>query len=370
MKLKSFLQAFGLVAILFTLTPFIAADYWWIRIFDFPHTQLTILTLVALAVYFYRFDIKSKQDYIFVSVLAACFIFQVSKIVPYLPHKNFEIKDAAVDVQSSKLKFYIANVLQDNENPEKLKQEIKDKDADVLLFMETDSRWMRDIRPSVTDYPHRMEVPLDNTYGMLLYSKVPFKDPAVKYLVDDSIPSMETILKLPSGEEVQLYCIHPTPPMPQHNPSSSDRDAEMMLIAKKANSSNLPVIVAGDFNDVAWSQSTQLFKNVSGLLDPRVGRGFYNTFNAKNFLMRWPLDHFFASEDFRLVTIKLGEDIDSDHFPAFFEISLEPEKAEEQEQEEPTAKQNEKANKQIEKAREEQADKKKEEIEAAAEDPV
>lgn len=355
MKLKSFLQACGLVAILFTLLPFIAADYWWIRIFDFPHIQLTILTLVALVTYFIKFDIKLIEDYVFVLVLGGCFAFQLLKILPYIPHKNYELMEATPGSEGPQLKFYIANVLQDNENPEKLINEIKNRDADVLLFMETNSRWKNYLQETVISYPHRIEVPLENTYGMLLYSKFPMRNEEVMYLVDDSIPSIQTILQLPAGEEIQLFCIHPTPPMPQHNPSSTDRDAEMMTIAKMAKDNPLPVVVAGDFNDVAWSQTTRLFKSISGLLDPRVGRGFYNTFNAKNPVMRWPLDHFFASDEFRLINMELGGDIDSDHFPAYFEIKLEPENATEQRPEESSNSEKEEANESIQEAREDKA---------------
>lgn len=361
MKLKPFLQGFGLVAILLTLIPFIAADYWWIRVFDFPHTQLTILTFVALVVYFMKFNIKWIQDYVFVAVLGACFAFQLIRILPYVPHGNFEMEDHTEDNEAPKIKFYIANVLQDNDKPDKLLKEIQEQDADIFLFMETNRRWMEDIRPAVSEYKYRVEVPLDNTYGMLLYSRLPLRDKEVKYLVDDSIPSIHAKLQLPAGEEVMLYCIHPTPPMPQHNPSSTDRDAEMMLVAKAAKANPMPTIVTGDFNDVAWSQSTKLFKDISELLDPRIGRGFYNTFNAKSFLMRWPLDHFFASDDFRLVSIGLGGDIDSDHFPAIFEVSLETEKSGEQKQEKASEGQEEDADKQIQKARKEQAEKKAEE---------
>ncbi|MCM4161837.1 endonuclease/exonuclease/phosphatase family protein [Antarcticibacterium flavum] len=363
MKLKSFLQSVGLVAIILTLLPFIAADFWWIRIFDFPHTQLTVLTFVALVTYFYKFDMKWVQDYVFVAVLTGCFLFQLTKIWPYIPHGNYELMEADATQDRPQVKFYIANVLQDNENPDKLIKDLTDKDPDLILLMETNTRWMQDVRPALEDYPHRVEVPLDNTYGMLLYSRLPLVDPEVKYLVDDSIPSIHTRFSLPAGEEIRLYCIHPTPPMPQHTPSSTDRDAEMMLVAKSAKNSEMPVIVTGDFNDVAWSQTTRLFKDVSGLLDPRIGRGFYNTFNAKNPVMRWPLDHFFASDDFRLVNIGLGADIDSDHFPAVFVVSLEPEKAREQKREEPSEKQKEQATESIQDAREDKEEEKKKEAE-------
>ncbi|NNF19056.1 MAG: endonuclease/exonuclease/phosphatase family protein, partial [Flavobacteriaceae bacterium] len=173
-------------------------------------------------------------------------------------------------------------------------------------------------------YPHAVEVPKDNTYGMLLYSKLPLRKAKVKYLVHDSIPSIHAEVVLPSRDKLQLYCIHPTPPMPQENPTSTARDADMMIIAKLSRSSELPVIVLGDFNDVAWSRTTELFEEVSGLLDIRKGRGLYNTYNAKNPIMRWPLDHIFVSPDYRYLHMERGKKIGSDHFPVYVELHYEP----------------------------------------------
>ena len=135
--------------------------------------------------------------------------------------------------------------------------------------------------------------------------------------------------------------------MPQHNPSSSDRDAEMMKIAFLSMHSKYPVLVLGDFNDVAWSESTNNFQRISGLLDPRKGRGFYNTYNAKNILMRWPLDHVFISEHFRLKEMKRGNSIDSDHFPIYVKLRFEPEGASDQKTTPPSIEQIEKAKEQI-----------------------
>lgn len=349
MKLKKILQTIGIIAILITLIPLIAMGFWWIRVFDYPHVQLTVFTFFALAIYFIRFDVKNKKDYLFMTVLLVCFVFQLQKISHYLPHGIYEAGDTTKDTgDDQKMTFYIANVLQDNDNPDVLIKEIKNKQPDVLLLMETNHRWQQDVAETVADYPFKMEVPLDNTYGMLLYSKLDLIDPEVAYLIEDSIPSIHSRVRLPSGEEIMLHAIHPTPPKPEAKSRSSKRTGELMKVALKVKDADLPVIVAGDFNDVSWSNVMVLFKNVAGLLDTRNGRGFYNSYNANSFLMRWPLDYFYVTEEFRVADLGLGADIDSDHFPVYITLSLEPDHAGEQKPEKPTQNQIERANKYIE----------------------
>lgn len=136
---------------------------------------------------------------------------------------------------------------------------------------------------------------------------------------------------MPSRQRVQVFAVHPTPPVPNENPRSTERDKELLLVAKKAEKLDMPVIVIGDLNDVAWSYTTELFLKTSQLLDPRRGRGFYNTFHAKMPLMQFPLDHAFISADFKLISLKKLDNFDSDHFPIFVKVQYEKQAEEEQE---------------------------------------
>lgn len=78
-----------------------------------------------------------------------------------------------------------------------------------------------------------------------------------------------------------------------------------------------------------------LFQKISNLLDPRIGRGLYSSFHAHHWFIRFPLDHVFHSNHFRLVELKRLPNTGSDHFPIF--IALSYEQTAELTQEEPEA---------------------------------
>ncbi|RAJ12953.1 endonuclease/exonuclease/phosphatase family protein [Olleya aquimaris] len=349
MKIKKLLQTLGLITVILTLLPTLDLDYWFIRMLDFPHIQLTILTLVSALLLLIKFDVKDFRDYAFVVILIGCFCFQAYKIIPYTPLVKTELKDYTKTSQDS-ITLFTANLLQKNKNPTKVIQAIQSIQADVVVLTEANKRWKNDLSSVINSlYPFKVEIALPNTYGMLFYSKHKLINPEIKYLINDSIPSIHTKLQLPNQSIVQFYAIHPTPPMPQENPMSTERDAELMLVAKMARNSEIPVIVLGDLNDVAWSETSNLFKKISGLLDARVGRGFYNTYNAKNYILRWPLDHIFVSEEFRYRNKRVCDAIESDHFPLFMSLSFEPNLASEQKKKPPTTTEIEEANKHLEK---------------------
>ncbi|MGJ8592672.1 MAG: endonuclease/exonuclease/phosphatase family protein [Aquaticitalea sp.] len=350
MIFKRFLIGFGIMAVIFTLIPLIPSDYWWIRMFDFPLIQLTAITLFAILMYYIKFNRRQQKDILFMLLLMGCFIFQFSKLIPYTPFHSKEVLDSTKNDKKLRLKLLTANVLQKNENNDILIDVVKKLDADILVFTEANTEWREAIVKNLTsEYKYKLELPLDNTYGILMYSKFELVDPEIKFQVTDTIPSIHSKVRLASGDLIQLYAIHPTPPMPQENPLSTDRDAEMMLTSRLARNSKIPVIVIGDFNDIPWSSPSTIFQHTSELLDVRVGRGFYNSFNADEFLLRWPLDHVYVSAEFRLNTMEICQSIDSDHFPYYVELSYEPDGANEQLPEPITEKELENAEEQLRK---------------------
>jgi len=77
-------------------------------------------------------------------------------------------------------------------------------------------------------------------------------------------------------------------------------------------------------NDVDWSRTTDLFQEVSGLLDPRKGRRLNPRINAKSWIWRYPHDQLFHSDDLRVVSLRTSAPIGSDHLPLSVVLSYEP----------------------------------------------
>lgn len=301
-----------------TVLPLISINKWWIRGFDFPHAQLTLLTATAILLIVVLLPIDTVNIAL-ISILSICFIYQFYIVFPYTRLSSKQVLDTPSEGNS--IKIFSCNVLMHNRNSKKCLVLIKKLDPDLVLLVETDQWWYQETQAIQHKYPYRVTIPLDNTYGMLLYSKFELTENKVDYLVESHVPSIHAVVKVHNNLEIKLHCLHPAPPSPTENESSTERDAELLLVAKKVNANSIPTIVMGDLNDVAWSSTTRLFQKISGLLDPRIGRGFFNTYHASYPLLRWPLDHIFHSNHFKLAQIRREEHIDSDHFPIYVELS-------------------------------------------------
>lgn len=308
-----------------TLIPLIPSREWYIQIFDYPRLQTFLIALLCLAWYLVGYFKRGRRGYIAIIMLIIVVIVQAYKAVPYTPFSKKQVLDAGSDTsKNSSVSLLICNVLQHNEEYGKVLEKIYRFDPDMIITTETDSKWEKQLEVLHSKYPNRVPVPQSNLYGMHLYSKFPLTQTQVRYLVEPDIPSIKTKVQLVSGNWINLIVLHPRPPVPGESSDSRERDSEIIMIGKEVKKLDEPVIVAGDFNDVAWSENTELFQETSGLLDPRRGRGFYNTFHAKYPVFRWPLDHIFHSNHFKLIEMERLGKVNSDHFPMFVKLSFEP----------------------------------------------
>lgn len=266
-------------------------------------------------------DDKTILDDVILILLGLCTIYLAWVIIPYTPLGKQMIDKVTLDKDEKPFNLLVSNVYQDNTDYQKLVNLINKNNPDIVFLLETNKAWMENIREATDEFPYKIEVPLENTYGLLFYSKLPIRFHEVNYLISTEIPSIIVDVEY-NNEIVRLYGLHPTPPVPQENEESTERDAEILITGKAAKEYGKACIVFGDMNDVAWSRTTKLFLKTSQMLDPRRGRGMYNTFHEKYWFLRWPLDHYFLSSQFRLVDMKIEDSVGSDHFPISISVVL------------------------------------------------
>ena len=313
------IQILAIIVIWLSFWSLIPRDEWWIRGADFPRLQILVLGFIAFVLFLVlEHPWNWLNQLLFVGLMAAL-AYQLKMVLPYTfiwKKQVKQVKQDQLDPQRQ-ISLVVSNVLTTNTKYHLLIEQIQIHQPDLVLTLETDQNWQNALSVIEADYPYRVPVPLDNLYGMHLYSKLELSETEVKFILSDEIPSIHTTVILRSGQAVQLYCLHPKPPSPTEAKDSTLRDAELLIVGDQIKDLDESCIVMGDLNDVAWSRTTRLFQRISGLLDPRVGRHYVNTFHADYPFFRWSLDHVFHSTDFALVHMERLPHVGSDHFPVF-----------------------------------------------------
>src|SRR5690606_32116497 len=161
---------------------------------------------------------------------------------------------------SEYLKVISTNIYQFNTKFKRFQNLIHKETPDIFITLESNADWEREMRALEKDYPYSEKNTLENTYGMHLYSKIPFEKVKTHHFVADDLPSIEAHFKTQKGEDFVVFAVHPPPPSPTEEATSKERDGDLLSIAKRVREIRKPIIVIGDFNTVAWSKISSLFR--------------------------------------------------------------------------------------------------------------
>lgn len=294
------------------------SDYWLIRSQDYIKTIYALLSLLLIGLFF-AFSDFSIIDIVFIIVLAIAGAYCLILILPFTTFWNKKIATASQS-SDSPLQFFIFNVLQDNDRYEDTIKLIQSRNPDIVLLMETCHKWDAAMGPLREEYKYEKKAIQENKYGMLFLSRIPFNEAIVNYVVSKDIPSLEVSL-IVNDRAVRVFCLHPRPPILGEADYATNKDKEVVRTAKKIaqDFKDTDCILMGDLNDVAWSKASIIFKKLTGMQDPRVGRGFYATFPSYSPL-KIPIDQVFCSPTLKLKEFEVLEDIGSDHLPIFISL--------------------------------------------------
>ena len=203
-----------ILIIFFIISPFFPAarnPHWFFRTADFVRLQSLVIQLVLLGLFLYLEENYTLFSWILLATLIASIVYQIFKVFPYSSLFPRGKSQAASDQH---LSIFAGNVLQSNTRYSEFIKEVKRFDPDLILAMETNKDWENGLSELEDEYPYTVKVPLENFYGMHVYSKRILRNVEVKYQIEDDKPSIFFDFYTDENSHIHFCCLHPAPPSP------------------------------------------------------------------------------------------------------------------------------------------------------------
>ena len=232
------------------------------------------------------------------------------------------------------LRVLTANLLLGRAAPESVVEIVRRTRADVLFVQElTSEAAARLRRAGLGDLlEHGMAQPMPNgTRGSGIYARYPLRCALPADSVSASPVSVAPVsaarctarLELPSGQSVQLACIHAGPPRPPWSPGATAR-WRGQLAALPAPGAG-PVILAGDFNaTLDHAQFRRLLRRGFADAASQAGQGLVHTWGPRPDwrLTLLAIDHVLVDRRCQVLTTSAYRVTGSDHRALYAELRL------------------------------------------------
>jgi endonuclease/exonuclease/phosphatase (EEP) superfamily protein YafD len=263
-------------------------------------------------------------------LLAACALslnWQVSAIAAVIALVNFGLAfnyDRSPRVRSADgtaLKVMTINVLYRVDNDEQILAQIAVENPDVVFFQE-----LTRARAGLLDrlqalYPWQISCAGDWKCDVAIVSRHRWES-AQAQPVGATRTKMAWARFGPEWSNTLVASVHLQWPL------VSDQSAQLQSVTKFLANHRGPVIVAGDLNAAPWSAAVRSFTRQAHLFS---AGGFVPTWPRRTFgqgqscvlcVPQLQIDHVFVSTQFRVLSVRSGADVGSDHLPLIAELEL------------------------------------------------
>jgi endonuclease/exonuclease/phosphatase (EEP) superfamily protein YafD len=219
----------------------------------------------------------------------------------------------------TRLRLISLNLHTQNERSDLVLKYLQDADADIIMLLEVNDRWMVAMQPLRTNYSQVLAEPREDNFGIALFSRLPLTNSEVLELGHSEVPSIATTISV-GGQEIFLLGTHPLPP--GSAAYARRRNDQLQGIAALVRRHGPAVVVLGDLNCTPWSPYFSDLLRDGGLKTASPQRGLFGSWPAWLPFGRIPLDHGLVSPNLRVIEKRLGPPVGSDHLPLMVELQL------------------------------------------------
>lgn len=291
--LKKWLQIMMTGAILIQGMVFLANTWWFFELFTHYAIYYAVLGSLFAAIAIWKRHFKTAL------IWAAMVSLNLPLFVPYLT------APAPTSTDGPTLSILSQNFYYEDTDVDAFLAQVREENPDLVIVIEAGELWKTAKEKLRDSYPYLHLSHITGIHGIFIASRIPGTFKEVPLGIQTGL------VFTPDDLSYQVLAVHPDAPL---TPAwAKDRDEQFAEIARLSKTSNIPLIVMGDFNCTPWSPYFKNLLEESGLTDARLGFGLIPTWHAHNPLFWLPIDHALVTPDISVQNFSTIAPIDSDH---------------------------------------------------------
>lgn len=309
---QAVLFALLLTNIVFTLAavaPRFADIYWLLELPGHFRAHLSVGTAAIVLVFA---ALRAWPHVLFGSVTTALIAAPI--VVLWVPSGPAEPPRTALRALSLNVSFY-------SRNYDEVLALIEAMRPDIVGLVEINSRWMEELAPLGQHYPHRVAHARPRGSGVVLFSRIPFRQAEVRLFPGTNRRYAIGTLDIDAVPLV-LVVGHAASPLGGRS-SAAARDRQLVTLADtRREFGDREVLLMGDFNTSPWSLAFRRFLDRSGLRDAAGGFGYRPTWPAQRPWLGIPIDHHVVSDGIVVKSFSVVGPTGSDHLAVYTELGF------------------------------------------------
>jgi endonuclease/exonuclease/phosphatase (EEP) superfamily protein YafD len=250
-----------------------------------------------------------------------CVGINLREVIPwYLPHLS------QVGQPYSQMRILVSNVWSfKNKDREKLSELVRKEKPAIAAFVEFNNQWVKQFE-SLKDILPYSTIGTDGwSRRIVIYSQQPMENVNIKYFAKNR-PMILADVNL-NGQKVSLIAAHAKTPLNQKNFDLRNQQLEGMGAYIKTVKN--PLVMMGDLNITMWSKYYKKFERESGMKNARQGFGIQASWPSAVSIpgilfpfLSIPIDHCLTTPDIKVVNLRTGPIVGSDHLPLITDLQI------------------------------------------------
>lgn len=261
---------------------------------------------------FFFFLMRRQQ--LGLSLSLFCLLFNLLEIAPWYLPQSFV---SSSEIQGQKVRVLQSNINKNYYQYSQLISLVREEKPDIAVFLEVSQANAKKFEVLRDILPYSIAAPAGDIDGTLVYSKLPLKNSSVKPIGEGRESILADIAI--QGQSLSLITAHPSNALGKA--FVEERNRQFAAIGDYVAQVKNPLVV-GDFNVTMWSPYYKRFVSKARLRNVRAGFGILPTWPTFRPLLYIPIDHCFVRRDIKVLNVRTGRKVGSDHLPLITDLLI------------------------------------------------